>query len=206
MARRGLTLLLAVCLASSQGSWTPARADNPMGYRLASLQEVGNLPRRGGTLGLDVERARQITDSGMTFALLNIKKVRSRSAGAAAGFKPGDQIIGVDGLVFPTVNAFASYVASRQPGSQIMVDYIPARGQPANAQRVAVAVGSPNGAVRPDGTANVPAGSGGMSTGTKLAIGAGAAAILCYKLGCFSRKDDGTGNPGSMMPMPQPAR
>ena len=71
-----------------------------MGYKLVTLQDVGNLPRRGGTLGLDVERARQITDSGMTFALLGIKKVRSRSAGAAAGFKTGDRIIAVDGQVF----------------------------------------------------------------------------------------------------------
>ena len=42
------------------------------------------------------------------------------------------------------------------------------------------------------GNRNVPpareeqAKSGGLSTGTKLAIGAGAAALLCYKFGCFS--------------------
>ena len=84
-----------------------------------------------------------------------------------------------------------------------MVDYIPARGQPGDAQRLAVALGSPKGAVKADDAA---APSGGMSTGTKLAIGAGAAAILCYKLGCFSRGNAAAPANGATMPYRQPAR
>ena len=74
-----------------------------------------------------------------------------------------------------------------QPGSQATIDYIPAGGGPQEAQRVAVAVGGAGETApgRP-GATNAPA---GMSTGTKVAIGVGAAALLgCYELGCFSRR------------------
>ena len=45
----------------------PAHADNQMGYRLLSAQEAAGLPHNHGALGMDVERAQQITDDGLTF-------------------------------------------------------------------------------------------------------------------------------------------
>ena len=200
MKRHLFSMVFAGALLCMQGAGVPARAENSMGYKVLSLQEAGNLPRGNGALGMYVARAQQITDSGMTFSLMTVKKVRSRSAGAQAGFKPGDNIIAVDGRVFPTVGAFRSYVGSRPPGSQAMVDYIPAGGAPANAQRVAVTIGSAGGVVKPGDQAQSLAGqpSTGMSTGAKIAIGAGAAAILCYKFGCFNH--DNTANPASGAP------
>ena len=209
MQRHVFSMVFAGALFFMQGAGVPAHAENSMGYRVLSLQEAGNLPRGSGALGMDVARAQQITDSGMIFSLMSIKKVRSRSAGAHAGFKPGDLIIAVDGRVFPTVGAFGSYIASRPPGSQAMVDYIPAGGAPANAQRVAVTIGNAGGMVKPKEQAQSSTGqsstgqsstgqssTGGMSTGAKVAIGAGAAAILCYKLGCFSHEGAGNTSPG----------
>jgi hypothetical protein len=196
MARRIASIVLAASLLFTPVGWSSARAENPMGYKLLTVEQAGDLPRRNGTLGMDVALAHRITDSGMTFSLLQVKSVRSRSPAAKAGFKPGDQIIAVNGLVFPTVRSFASYVASRQPGSEAMVDYIPARATPADAQRIQVVLDGPSGPVRPDGSAQS---SGGMSTTAKVAIGAGAAAILCYKLGCFSRGNRGQA-PNGMAP------
>ena len=40
-----------------------------MPIRLLSVQEASRLPRHHGALGLDVERAQQITEDGMTFDL-----------------------------------------------------------------------------------------------------------------------------------------
>jgi hypothetical protein len=151
-----------------------ATAENAVGYRLLSVDEAARLPRRGGTLGLEVERSEQISDSGMTFDLMRVKTVRPKSPAYQARFKVGDQVIAVDGQVFPTIAAFASYVGAVAPGSRIDVDYIPAGGDPAAAQRVKVMIGQP--------------GSTGMSTGEKVAIGAAAAALLCYKLDCFSHR------------------
>ena len=129
---------------------------------------------------MNVERAQQLTDDGMTFDIMEVRQVRRGSPGSRAGFKVGDQIIAVDGQVFPTIAAFASYVGSKSPGSRINVDYMPSGGGPQQAERVAVVVGAPS------GDAQTPAASG-MSTGTKVAIGAGAVALLgCYELGCFS--------------------
>lgn len=125
-------------------------------------------------------------------------------AGAQAGFKTGDEIIALDGHVFPTLVTFADYIGSILPGTRMMVDYIPAGGGPQQAQRVAVTVGQAgqmssggaSGSQRFGGQGSGGRGSGGeagapastgMSTGTKIAIGAGAVALLgCYEMGCFS--------------------
>ena len=193
MAIRLLTTLMVTGGLMLGGLAGPARADNPMGYRLLSAQDAAGLPHNQGALGLDVERAQRITDSGsgMTFELMRVKRVRPGSAGAQAGLRVGDQIIAVDGQVFPTIAAFAAYIGSVAPGTQAMVDYIPGGGGPGQAQRIGVVVGA---AGRPSSSAPAPASpdkttSAGMSTGTKVAIGAAAAALFgCYKLGCFSHR------------------
>lgn len=185
MMQRTRAAIFAACLFAAAPAW----ADNSMGYRLLSAQEASALPRNGGALGLDVERSQQITDQGMTFDLMRIKQVRRGSAGAQAGFSVGDQIIAMDGRVFPTIAAFAAYVGSTPPGRTLDVDYIPRGGGPSQAQRLTVTVGAASNAAKaPPGEA---ASSTGMSTGKKLAIGAGAAAILCYAMGCFSHKTNG---------------
>jgi hypothetical protein len=184
-AARALAALVALPLVF--GAVAPAFADNPMGYRLLSEQEASRLPRQHGVLGLDVARARQIADSGMVFDVMRVQQVRPNSPGAQAGLRPGDQIIAVDGRVFPSIAAFAAYVGSRAPGTQGAIDYMPAGGGPAEAQRVGVTFGGPGSGAAGQPAAPVPTGAqGGLSTGAKLAIGAGAAALLCYKLGCFS--------------------
>ena len=154
-----------------------------MGYQMLSMQEAAALPHNHGALGLDVDRAQQITDGGMTFDIIRVKQVKRGSTGAQAGLRSGDEIIALDGHVFPTLVAFAAYIGSAQPGSQMMVDYMPAGSGPQKAQRVAVTVGQA-GQPAPSGPAST---SSGMSTGTKIAIGAGAVALLgCYEMGCFS--------------------
>jgi hypothetical protein len=170
--------------------WTSrlAYAENQMGYRLLSVQEASRLPRHHGALGMDVERAQQITDEGLTFDLMRVKQVRRDSPGARAGFRTGDQIIALDGRVFPTIAVFAAYIGSMPPGSQVSVDYIPAEGGPEDAERVPVVIGDsakpsedPARNRHEDETA-----SGGMSTRTKIGIGA-AALLGCYAMGCFSK-------------------
>ena len=164
----------------------PARADNAMGYRLLSAQEAAGLRNNHGALGMDVERAQQISDSGLTFDIMRVKQVRPGSAGQRAGFAQGDSIIAVDGRVFPSIAAFATYVGSIAPGGTVNVDYIPAGGGPAQAQRIAVVVGAAGRPAPKQAPNSAP--SGGLSTGAKIAIGAGAVALLgCYKMGCFSR-------------------
>ena len=169
-----------------------------MGYRLLSPQEAAGLPHNQGSLGMDIERAQQITDGGMTFDIIRVKQVRQGSPGAQAGFKAGDQIIAVDGQVFPSLVTFANYVGSKTAGSQIHVDYIPAGGGPQQAQRVTAAVGAGGRPTQATASSqgNAPA-SSGMSTGTKVAIGVGAAALFgCYELGCFSHRST-TGAPNA---------
>jgi PDZ domain len=181
--------------------WAPnhAYAENQMGYRLLSVQEASGLPRHHGALGMDVERAQQITDDGMTFDLIRVKQVRRGASGARAGFRKGDQIIAVDGRVFPSIAAFGAYVGSMPPGSRVNVDYIPVGGGPENAERVPVIIGDaarptqePPQNVQSDETA-----PSGMSTRTKIGIGA-AALLGCYALGCFSSRSNSrkaVGNP-----------
>ncbi len=177
MRSRIFATLLSACLALPLVA-TPARADNPMGYRLVSQEDASSLPRNGGGLGMDIERAQHVTDDGLAFDIIRVKQVRRSSPGAQAGFKPGDQIIAVDGRVFASLTAFAAYVGSVSPGGQIKVDLIPAGGGPQQAQRLVATVGSAGRAA--------PA---GLSTGTKVAIGVGAAALFgCYELGCFSHR------------------
>ena len=161
---------------------TLASADNPMGYRLLNVQQAAALPRGGGTIGVDVGRAERITNNDLTFDLLRVQGVRQGSAGARAGFKAGDEIVAVDGQVFASVAVFAAYIGSKQPGGRVSMDYIPAGGGPQQAQRIAVDLG---------GAGAMPttrAHSDGLSTGQKVAIGAGAAALFgCYRYGCYSR-------------------
>lgn len=215
MNSRMLAAIIAASLLSAQLMPSAALADNPMGYRLLTAQDASRLPQNQGALGLDVKRVQQITDGGMTFDIIGVTHVRPGSAGALAGFKVGDEIIALDGQVFPTLVAFATYIGSSTPGSQITVDYMPAGHGPQQAQRVAVTVGRAGQAPAPDRQAEAerPA---GMSTGTKIAIGAGAVALLgCYEMGCFSHRAKPTGGqqpsqqpdshqPGWQQPVQQP--
>ncbi|HEY0417933.1 MAG TPA: PDZ domain-containing protein [Acetobacteraceae bacterium] len=206
MAHRILTTLVAAGLLMGGMGPSPARADNAMGYRLLSAQEAASLPRNNGALGMDVERSQQITDSGMTFEIIRVKQVRRGSPGAQAGFRPGDQIIAVNGRVFPSIAAFAAYVGAISPGSQATIDYIPAGGGPAQAQRVPVTIGGPGRSAQPSGNPNEAAPSTGMSTGSKIAIGVGAAALLgCYEMGCFSHRGS-TSAPRAQPPLQQPGQ
>lgn len=187
MARRILAAALAATLLFAP--YLPARAANPMGYELLTQQEAASLPRNRGALGMDIERAQQITDDGLVFDLIRVKEVRRGSAGAQAGFKAGDQIIAIDGKVFASLAVFGAYVSSIAPGGQVKVDYIPAGGGPQQAQQVVATVGAAGQAA-----ASAP----GMSTGTKVAIGVGAAALFgCYELGCFSHRAAATGSNGA---------
>ena len=155
-SRYAITLAIG-CLVTLRSAQV-AYADNPMGYRLLSQQEASNLPRNQGALGLDVERASQITDDGLTFDIIRIKQVHRGSSGAQAGFNIGDQIIAIDGRVFPSLATFAAYVGSTLPGRRINVDYIPTGGGPQQAQRITVLIGcrwsirtrSVNGITKPD--------------------------------------------------------
>ncbi len=185
MASRITAALLAAAL-TSQVLTGSALAENAMGYRLLNASDAAALPRGGGRLGMNVGRAQQISDSGMTFEILHVDSVQRGSAGQRAGFKAGDEIIAVDGHVFPSVAAFGAYVGSKSPGSQIAVDYIPSGGGPQQAQRLGVTL---NGAGGTAAQPNSPPASGGLSTGAKVAIGVGAAALFgCYKLGCFKHR------------------
>ena len=155
-------------------------AENAMGYRLVPTEQAARLPNNRGAVGLDVAPAKQVTDSGMTFDLMEVRRVKAGSAGDAAGLQRGDEIIAVNGRVFPSANAFALYLRSIRPGTRITIDYIPAGRGPANAERVSLVMGTGNTIQNGQTQAH-----SGMSTRTK--IGLGAAAILgCYYIGCFS--------------------
>jgi hypothetical protein len=191
-----VVLLVVAALVGVQAQPGSTRAENQMGYQLLSPQAAARLPHNHGSLGMDIERAQQITDGGMTFDLIRVRGVNRGSPGAQAGFNTGDQIIAVDGMVFPSLTTFAAYVGSVQPGASVSVDYIPANGGPAQAQRVAVTVGAVGSAAAP---------STGMSTGTKVAIGVGAAALLgCYELGCFSHHKPAQATAGGQVQNQQP--
>ena len=192
MVNRTVAAPIAATFLSLQGLPSAASAENQMGYQLLSAGQAAGLPRNGGALGMDIGRAQQINEGGMTFDLLRVNGVRRGSPGAQAGFQVGDQIIAADGQVFQNVAAFAAYVGSLQPGRQIAVDYTPANGGPQQAQRVAVTVGAGGRAVPAQAEEQTHT---GMSTGSKLAIGAGAAALFgCHKLGCFNRSPSRPGN------------
>src|ERR1700676_370379 len=146
MVSRTMTVIVAASMLALQWAAQPAHAENQMGYRLLSVEEAARLPQNRGALGLDVERAQQITDDRMTFDIIRVKEVRPGSTGAHAGFRRGDQIIAVNGRVFPSIAAFAAYVGSMSPGNRLSVDYIPAGGGPGAAERLSVIIG---GAGRP---------------------------------------------------------
>ncbi len=193
MVNRTAAALLAASFFTLQCVSGPAQAQNQMGYQLLPAQQAASLPRRGGALGMDIGPAQQVNEGGMAFELLRVNGVRRGSPGAQAGFNVGDQIIAVDGRVFPSVAAFASYIGSVQPGRQITVDTMPAGGGPQQAQRIGVTVGA-GGRAMP-AQQGEQARSGGLSTGSKVAIGVGAAALFgCYELGCFSRSKPGSGD------------
>jgi S1-C subfamily serine protease len=180
VVNRALAFGLTTLVVSSAAT-LPARAENAMGYRMLSEQEAATLPHNHGALGLDVSRAQQIVDAEVTFDIMAVTSVRAGSPAGKAGLQRGDQIIAVNSRVFPSLKAFAAYVNSMEEGSVASVDYMPAGSGPARAQRVAVTVG--DAAQRPSSRSV----EGGLSTGTKLAIGAGAVALFgCYELGCFS--------------------
>jgi hypothetical protein len=186
LVNRVTAAFVAGCLLAAPA----AQAENPMGYQLLSAQQAAQLPRGGGLLGMDVGRGQVITDSGMTFELLKVQNVKRGSPAAQAGLSVGDQVIAVDGRVFPSVAAFAGYVGSMPPGRSINVDYLPRGGGPEQAQRVGVTMaGTGAGTAAAPPQATNEAESHGLSTGQKLAIGAGAVALLgCYKMGCFNRR------------------
>jgi len=202
MITRTLAARVVACLLTIQCIPVSAHADNRMGYQLLSPQDAAALPHNQGALGLNVDRGQQITDGGMTFDIIRITQVRRDSTGARAGLKSGDEIIALDGKVFPSLVAFASYIGSTPPGNQIVVDYMPAGGGPQQAQRVAVLVGRAGQAAPVEGQRDAPPKSG-LSTGEKIAIGAGAVALLgCYEMGCFSHRST---TPNTVrQPAPQP--
>ena len=177
----------AVLLAAAVIAPIAARADNQMGYRLQTPQTAAALPRSGGSLGMKVGPEKEITSGGMTFEILKVEAVGPDSPARQAGLAAGDQIIAVDGRVFPDSKTFAEYVGSVAPGYRIEIDYMPADGGPKQAQRVGVTVGEGGRATTPD---KEP--SRGLSTGAKVAIGVGAIAVIgCYEAGCFKRLKTG---------------
>ena len=177
-ATRAAVLLTAILSLSGRAS-----ADNQMGYRLQTAEQSEGLQRAGGSLGMKVGPEKEITSGGMTFELLKIENVGASSPAEQAGLKIGDQIIAVDKRVFPSIATFAAYVGSVAPGRQIEIDYMPEGGGPKQAQRVGVTVGEAGRAAPPH--RDVPRASG-LSTGDKVAIGLGAAAVIgCYEAGCF---------------------
>ena len=180
---RKTALLTAAAILWIQVHPPAAHADNQMGYKLVSQRDVAGLPRTHVTLGMEVERAQQITSQGITFDIIRVKLVRKGSPGEQAGLTAGDQIIAVDGRVFASLAAFAGYVGSLPPGAQAAMDYMPAQGGPSQAQRVTITMASAGQQAPVDPNAK----PGGMSTGSKIAIGVGAVALFgCYEMGCFS--------------------
>jgi S1-C subfamily serine protease len=182
LVNRAVVGIVVGLTAANVVASVPARADNQMGYRLLTDQDAQQLPRNHGALGLDIERAQQITDSGMTFDIIRITNVRPGLPGERAGFHRGDDIVAVDGYVFASLNSFGDYVGSLRPGQAVVFDAIPANGGPAQAERITVTV-SATGDSSPPGAAG--ASSGGLSTRAKIGLGV-AALFGCYELGCFS--------------------
>jgi hypothetical protein len=137
--------VLGGLLVAAPSVFTSARAENSMGYRLLTQEQAEALPRNNGALGMDVERGRQITDHDMTFEIMRVTSVRQGSTAARAGLRVGDQIIAIDGRVFPSLRAFALYVGSLSPGQPIDIDYMPAGGGPQQAQRASAVIGTRTG-------------------------------------------------------------
>ena len=179
----------ATSVAVASGLLSPAAfADDRLGYQLLTTEQASQLPPSGGSLGMAIGEGRPISDGGLSFELLVVRSVRPDSPASAARLRPGDQIIAVDGHVFPSTAAFAGYVRSVAPGRALSVDEMPADGGPQQAQRVSIVMGEHGQAASPAQN-EAQRSSGGLSTGTKVAIGIGAAALLgCYELGCLAHK------------------
>ena len=178
--------ILAAVLIGCQCVAGLASADNKMGYKLESAAEASALTKAGGSLGMKVGPEDDISSEGLSFQVLKVEGVAGDSPAAQAGLKVGDQIIAVNGRVFPNTKTFAEYVGPIKPGQLIDVDYMPQGGGPKDAQRVGVTVGEGGHATKaqPDAAKS----ANGMSTGEKVAIGLGAAAIIgCYEYGCISK-------------------
>lgn len=180
--------ILAAVLIGSESFAAGASADNKMGYKLETAAEAAKLPKAGGSLGMKIGPQDDIKSEGLDFQVLKVEGVVSDSPAAQAGLKVGDQIIAVNGHVFPNTRAFAEYVGSIKPGQQINVDYMPQGGGPKDAQRVGVTVGESGHAAKPQAQQQAQKSEGGLSTGQKAAIGLGAAALIgCYEYGCISK-------------------
>ena len=76
MPNRTTALFVASALVAVQAFPGLARAENQMGYQLLTPQAAASLPHNRGSLGMDIERAQQIPDGGMTFDILRVKGVR----------------------------------------------------------------------------------------------------------------------------------
>lgn len=197
MSDKATSTLAAILLSVQLAMAMPALADNPMGYRLVSPEEAAALPHGSAALGLDVGRAERITSNGLSFDLLLVKVARPGTPAARAGLKAGDEIIAVDGTVFSTVAAFASYIGSLDKAGRVAIDYIPSGGGPQQAQRLVVKLGSRGG----DSSRSADLGHTGLSIGEKIAIGAGAAALIgCYEYGCLSRLRDKAREQSPLLP------
>ena len=183
--KREIAIGVAVLLGG-QSLAGVAVADNKMGYTLETPEQAAALTKAGGSLGMKVGPKDDITSEGLTFQVLKVEGVVADSPASQAGLKVEDQIIAVDGHVFPNTKTFAEYVGSIDPGRQIDVDYMPQGGGPKDAKRVGVTVGKGGHATQPK--ADAPRSAGGLSTGDKVAIGVGAAAIFgCYEFDCFKK-------------------
>ncbi len=183
--RQVAALAIGAMLAAPWASG-PAAADNKMGYQLETPEQAAQLQKSGGSLGMKVGPQEQINSEGLTFQILKVEGVNQGSPAEQAGLKVGDQIIAVNTHVFLNTKTFAEYVGSAKPGQQIEIDYMPAGGGPKQAQRVGVTVGEAGKAAPPHKEPSTV--GGGLSTGDKIAIGLGAAAVIgCYEFNCYSR-------------------
>ena len=183
--KRQIALVTAI-LIGSQSLAVVASADNKMGYRLETAADAASLTKAGGSLGMKVGPQDDIASEGLSFQVLKVEGVAADSAAAQAGLKVGDQIIAVNGRVFPNTRTFAEYVGSIKPGQEIEIDFMPQGAGPKDAKRVGVTVGEGGKAKSP--APDAPKSAGGLSTGEKVAIGLGAAAILgCYEYGCIAK-------------------
>lgn len=178
--------VMAAVLLGAQSLSVAASADNKMGYQLETAEQSSALTKAGGSLGMKIGPEDTITSQGLTFQVLKIEGLVEGSPAAQAGLKIGDQIIAVNAHVFPDTRTFAEYVGSIAPGRQIDIDYMPKGGGPKEAQRVGVTVGEGGHASKPQ--ADAPKSAAGLSTGDKVAIGLGAAAIFgCYEFDCYGK-------------------
>lgn len=178
--------IVAAVLIGSQSLVGLASADNKMGYKLETSADAASLTKAGGSLGMKVGPEDDIDSEGLSFQVLKVEGVVGGSPASQAGLKVGDQIIAVNGHVFPNTKTFAEYVGSIKPGQQIDVDYMPQGAGPKDAKRVGVTVGEGGRAKAPEQSGAKSA--GGLSTGEKVAIGLGAAAVIgCYEYGCVSK-------------------